>query len=304
MTKPTVKTRPTTLEDYNSRFEGLITEHGRNLGLQFKPQPSDIIITPYGKSGTTWLQQIVHGLRTRGDMNFDDISRVVPWLEVSHDLGLDIHAPQKGQPRAFKSHLNWHDVPKGGRYIVSIRNPKDVLVSSFRFLEGWFFEVGSISLTAYAHEQFLFPEPTKGYWNHLLSWWSQRQNENVLLLSFEEMKRDLPQTIRAVAQFIGVELDDELYDIVSAQSSFEFMKQHQDRFDDRLMRDRSELIGQLPTGSDSSKVRAGKVGGHTSELTPELDKQLDDIWQEVIQPAIGFNSYDEFQKGVFHLLRN
>ena len=34
----------------------------------YKPQPTDIVITPFGKSGTTWTQQIFHTLRTRGDM--------------------------------------------------------------------------------------------------------------------------------------------------------------------------------------------------------------------------------------------
>ena len=300
MTKST-RTRATTIEEYNTRFTGITTDYGRNLGLQFQPNPSDIIITPYSKSGTTWLQQIVHGLRTRGDMAFDDISRVVPWLEVSYDLGLDINAPQHAHPRTFKSHLNWYNIPKGGRYIVSIRDPKDVLVSSFRFVEGWFFAVNSISLTDYAQSEFLNPDPQKGYWHHLLSWWSQRDNEQVLLLSFEEMKRDLPKTIRTVAKFCGIELDDELFETALKQSSFDFMKQHQNRFDDRLMRERSEEICELPPNSDSSKVRMGQTGVYKAELTAVLAQQLDDIWQATIEPALGFSTYEAFQQAVVAL---
>jgi hypothetical protein len=84
-----------------ARFEKSI-----RLGLAYQPQPTDVIISPYAKCGTTWLQQIVHGLKTRGDIDFDDISRVVPWLEWAYELGLDIYAPQKGTFRAFKSHLS------------------------------------------------------------------------------------------------------------------------------------------------------------------------------------------------------
>ena len=102
---------------------------GLEHGLAFRPRPSDVIISPFGKCGTTWLQQVFHGLRTRGDMDFDDISRVVPWIETAHDLGLDLDAPQRGAPRGYKSHLPYDLVPKGARYIVSIRNPKDALVS-------------------------------------------------------------------------------------------------------------------------------------------------------------------------------
>ena len=32
-----------------------------------------VIITPFAKCGTTWLQQMVHSLRTGGDLDFDDI---------------------------------------------------------------------------------------------------------------------------------------------------------------------------------------------------------------------------------------
>lgn len=286
------------MEDYNSRFKGLTTEVGSQLARDFQPHPTDIIITPYSKSGTTWLQQMVHSLRSGGDMDFDDISRVVPWLEVSYDLGIDINAPQKWQPRAYKSHANWHDVPKGGRYIVSIRDPKDVLVSSFRFVEGWFFEKGAFSITEYAENSFLNPEDGRGYWNHLLSWWSQRHNDNVLLLSFEWMKGNLAETVRRVADFNGIALDDALFELVVQQSSFDFMVAHKDRFDDKLLRQRSEKIGRLPPNSDSSKVRKGEVGSHLYELTPALHQQLDAIWQRTIEPVLGYRSYQEFQQAL------
>lgn len=288
-----MKTRPTTIADYTTRLDGLVTDHGWAAGLTFKPHPTDIIISPFNKSGTTWLQQIVHGLRTRGDMAFDDISRVVPWLEMSTDLGLDIEAEQRGFPRAFKSHLTWHKVPKGGRYIVPIRDPKDVLVSAFHFVEGWFFEKGAFSLEEWAEASYLNPAEEHGYWHHLLSWWPQRACENVFILTFEQMKADLPQTVQRVAEFIGIDMDQELFDLVVHQSSFEFMQAHKDRFDDSLIRARTEIIGQLPSGSDSSKVRAGKVGGHKEKLTANLHQQLDARWAQLIEPELGFASYAE-----------
>ena len=38
--------------------------------------------------------------------------------------------------------INLQEV-KGGRYIVSVRDPKDVMVSMYRFSEGWWFEPGT-----------------------------------------------------------------------------------------------------------------------------------------------------------------
>ena len=103
---------------------------------------TDVVISPFGKCGTTWLQQIAHTLRTRGDMAFDDISRVCPWIETSADLGLELDVEQRANPRVFKSHLDADRVPRGGRYIVSCRDPRDAVYSMYKFMEGWLLEPG------------------------------------------------------------------------------------------------------------------------------------------------------------------
>jgi hypothetical protein len=170
------KTRARSLEEMEARLQGMITPDGLARGLGFRPRPTDVIISPFGKCGTTWLQQIVHSMRTRGDLDFDDISRVVPWLETSTDLGLDLDAPQRAEPRAFKSHLPWTAVPKGGRYIVSLRDPRDALVSMYRFLEGWFFEPGAIGIEEFARRRFMNRDEGRDYWTHLVSWWEVRRS--------------------------------------------------------------------------------------------------------------------------------
>jgi len=286
--------RATSLDEMGERMQHLGSDEGRAAGLAFQLEPDDVVISPFAKSGTTWLQQTVHGLRTRGDMDFFDISRVVPWLETSTDLGLDLSGPQRGAFRAFKSHLDWHEIPKGGRYIVSIRDPKDVLVSLYRFLEGWWFETGTISITEWAHKRFLANAPD-GYWSHLLSWWTQRDNENVLLLSYEEMKTDFRSTVQTIAAFLDIELDEELEQIVLHQSSLDFMLVHKDKFDDLLMRQRSEQVCGLPRGGDSAKVRNGQVGAYLYELPVEVSGEFDRVWQAEITPLLGFSSYDEFR---------
>jgi hypothetical protein len=135
--------RATTLAELQVKMGRLVSDAGFAAGLAFVPRPSDVIIASYAKCGTTWLQQMVHSLRTGGDLDFDDISRVVPWIETASDLGLDLDGTQRGEPRAFKSHLAFDQVPAGARYIVSVRDPRDALVSAYRFFEGWFFEPGS-----------------------------------------------------------------------------------------------------------------------------------------------------------------
>lgn len=122
----TPRARATSFEELGALFARLGDPELSKLSVaEFEPRPTDVIITPFGKSGTTWTQQIVHTLRTRGDMDFDDISRVVPWIETSRLLGLDINADQQWLPRVFKSHLSYDKVPKGATYINVIRSPVD-----------------------------------------------------------------------------------------------------------------------------------------------------------------------------------
>lgn len=264
-------------------------------GLKLKLRPDDVIISPFGKSGTTWLQQIVHTLRTRGDMDFDDISRVVPWIETSSALGIDLDAEQKSNPRAFKSHLDYETIPKGGKYIVSIRNPEDALNSMYKFMEGWFIEPGSISLEEFALKRFI---ASQSYWKHLVSWWAHRNDTNVLMLCYEQMTVDPDALIRRVAEFIDVPLDDELLAITLEHSSFSYMLEHKDRFDDALMRALSETKANLPKGSDSSKVRKGKIG--ETSMPEVVQAELDEKWRQLIKETLGFVNYAELVAELNH----
>ena len=194
------KKRATSLPELGEKLGKMFNEDALKQGLAIKLRPTDVVISPFGKSGTTWTQQIVHTLRTRGDMDFDDISRVVPWIETSPALGLDLDAEQKANPRAFKSHLDWDDMPRGGKYIIVIRDPRDACYSMYKFMEGWFLEPGTVSIDDFAAQSFI---GQGAYWKHLLSWWNRRDDDDVLLMAFEHMKQDLTGSIKRIADFIG-----------------------------------------------------------------------------------------------------
>ena len=228
-------------------------------------------------------------------MDFDDISRVVPWIETSSALGIDLDAEQKSNPRAFKSHLDYETIPKGGKYIVSIRNPEDALNSMYKFMEGWFIEPGSISLEEFALKRFI---ASQSYWKHLASWWAHRNDTNVLMLCYEQMTVDPDALIRRVAEFIDVPLDDELLAITLEHSSFSYMLEHKDRFDDALMRALSETKANLPKGSDSSKVRKGKIG--ETSMPEVVQAELDEKWRQLIKETLGFVNYAELVAELNH----
>lgn len=277
------------------RMQHFVTQRSLKQAAQFKPRDTDVFIATYPKCGTTWLQQIVHGLRSHGDMNFDEITRVVPWLELAHDLGLDIYAEQAGDIRAYKSHMSYDDTPKGGRYISIIRDPKEVLVSFYRFFDGWLFEAGSVSLDAFAKEFFMQREDGKRYWSFIKSFWRQRDRDDVLLLCYEDMKQDLQSAIKTIASFCEIDLNQGLLEIVSRQSGLEFMLSQKEKFDDHLVRDaRNNALG-LPHGGDTTKVQSKNSAEQENKLSEEIINMLGEIWQQEITPKTGFADYHEMR---------
>lgn len=107
------------------------------------------------------------------------------------------------------------------------------------------------------------------------------------------MKANLPHTVRNVADFIGIELDDELFEIVLKHSSYEFMKAHKGQFNDVMMRELSEKNCGIPPGGDASKVRAGQTGAHKQELPRDVGTMLDIIWQQEIGKQFGLKTHED-----------
>jgi len=285
--------RPTTVAEMHERLKNFSTPEGWQRGLDYKPDPTDVFIVTPPKCGTTWMQQIVHGLRTRGSMEFDEITRVVPWINMAHDMGIDIHAPQVAQPRAFKTHTTLDEAPKGGKYIVIVRDPCDALLSDYHFMEGMFFEKGSISLESFAREAFI---PGQDIHKHINAFWHRRRDEDVLPLCYENMKADLPRTIERTAEFIGISLDEELKQIVLRQSDIKFMQEHKDQFEDHIVRLARGAAMGLPPDGRLNKVRNGQVGEAKQVVPDEIMHELDDLWNKEITMKIGLKSYEDLRK--------
>lgn len=285
--------RPASIAEMHERMNGFATAEGWQRSLDYKPAPTDVFIVTPPKCGTTWMQQIVHGLRTRGSMDFDEISRVVPWINMAHDIGIDIYAPQVAKPKAFKTHSTLVEVPKGGKYIVVLRDPCDALISDYHFMGGMFFDKNSVSLEEFAREDFI---PSRGIHKHIFAFWDRRTDADVLPLCYENMKADLSRTIERVAEFIGIDLDDELRQIVLRQSDIKFMQEHREQFEDHLVRKARSAAMHLPLNGQLNKVRNGQVGESERVLPDDIRKELDAVWQAEITARIGLRTYEDLRK--------
>ena len=283
--------RPTNIIQVKKSLSFFQSDEGRDAGLAYRPNKEDTFIATYPKCGTTWIQQLVHCLRTRGDTDFGEITDVVPWLEMSYDLGVDNYAPQKATPQCFKSHLSWNEIPKGGRYIHITRNPEAVLLSFYNFFDGWFFETGSITLDEFTEELFLQGTSSGLYWNHIIEWWPQRERPDVLFLCYEKMLENPENLIHTIADFMQIKLDRELLNITLEHSSVSYMRKHVSQFDDHPLKQKLDPVCGLPEGGSSSKVSIPGDKKIKPVISEEMKHKLNQKWQEVITPKIGLESY-------------
>lgn len=287
--------RPTSVDAVRERLSRFATDEGRQRGLDIEVRADDVFIATYPKCGTTWMQQIVHGLRTRGAMQFAEIGAVVPWLEMAYDIGMDPAAEQVARPRAFKSHLHWGNVPKGGRYIHVTRDPVAAAISLYRFFEGWVFEAGCIDIDTFVAEFFTGGSGSGRYWDHLQSWWPARSRDDVLFLCYEELVANPADGIVRVAALLEIDLDDALLALVLEQSSRSFMAARGKQFDDHLLRRARDAVMRLPPGGSSTKVQA-QAPDDRYQLAPQSVAKFEQNWQEYVLPATGLASYAELRR--------
>lgn len=243
----------------------------------YQPGAHDVFVCSYFKSGTNWTLQIAVQIAHRGAATFEHIHDLVAWPEANargRGIGVRIEdeTPWRNAPtqlRVIKTHLRCAQVPysEAARYICVVRDPKDVFVSSYHFMRD-----GTLGVLMPSKDKwlrtFLSNDAVSGSWaEHLNGWWQLRARSNVLFLTYEQMKRDLPGSVRRIAALMGVVLSAAELERVVQQSSFEHMKSIADRFD-LGARHRAHRAG-------SRMIRRGESGGSGEMLTVAEQQRID-----------------------------
>lgn len=64
------------------------------------------------------------------------------------------------------------------------------------------------------------------FWENVRSWWAIRHLPNLLMVHFEDLKRDLPGQMRRIAEFLEVPIDEARWPAMVEHCSFNYMKAH------------------------------------------------------------------------------
>jgi aryl sulfotransferase len=253
---------------------------------EFSFRESDVVVATFGKTGTTWVQQIVGQLIFQGSENVS-IGAISPWIEYRGNPWPDVQAALQRQThrRFVKTHLPHEALPHFDKayYIYVARDARDQIWSAYNHLvnlnamallpkKAGDRDLGKdeLDVRTYYHELLDRDGPDAWpYWSHVLSWWNARHLPNVLLVHFARLKTDIHAEIMRIAEFLGINAHGDVIQRVIEHTSFEYMK-----------RNAENIVGTAASplrGGPSTLINLGTNGRWASVLSNDEVAKCDRI---------------------------
>ncbi|KAM4040576.1 sulfotransferase 6B1 [Anomaloglossus baeobatrachus] len=194
----------------------------------FEVREEDLMMIAYPKCGSNWTILLLHSIVY--DVYKKKPSALVPLIEFK---GSDKFETLKleSSPRVLGSHLHYDNIPqpffdKKIKMLVVFRNPKDTAVSLFHFYNS------NPMLPTYSSWDEFFPDFMAGkvvwgsYFDHAVAWNKHLDEDNVLLITFEDMKHDLEGSVKKITEFLGIPFSEEQAKQVADKGTFKAMKEN------------------------------------------------------------------------------
>ena len=268
---PTVRRPTRVVRDYLSSslvWEDFLARGGFVAG--------DIVVADPFKAGTTWTQRILQQILDDGEEPDQGLAETSPWLDSSWGdharmLALLDEQRRSGRRRMMKSHLPADAIPiaKEARYLFVGRNGKDIGASFHNYL--FHFSPETMATINRIHAEWsgdptplVIPERMRDFFDRWLerdgygccdlfdvvrSWWRLRNEPNVLLVHYAQLRRDLRGQVVRLATFIGVDPGTLRIDRILEHCSYEYMRTRAEQlapFGGKHMTDSSSFFQKGP----------------------------------------------------------
>jgi hypothetical protein len=206
---------------------------------EYVPRPEDIFVATQMRCGTTWMQQVVYQIVTRGTGEFTDsgirhLNTLSPWIDATNTVTIEA-APLTGTPpaRIVKTHLPAALCPysPAARYIYVARHPVSAFASIIDFnrtmVGPYLPPIETMADWFCSDRMYWLPWPT-----HVDGWWRLSQEKpNVLFVHFEEMSRDFGGVLDRISAFLDRRLSAAERTRVMERCTFTYMKDREEWFE-------------------------------------------------------------------------
>ena len=220
--------------------------------LQFEDRDDDIFVITFLKSGTTWVQMILYQMLTDGCMDFEHIYDVSPWItNQSHEGGSPDKVNKLPSPRIIKTHDPYQDFDENfkGKFIYVFRDGRDVAVSLYHHVKNY----NNADLKFDENfKKYFSVEENYNWFTFSKSWLENKNNFNILYIKYSDLKDRFEETIKIIAHFLAIELDENTLQRIKERSSFSFMKQYESKFGEQPQKKDKRIFDQF--------IRKGEVG--------------------------------------------
>ncbi|KAM4693529.1 sulfotransferase 6B1-like [Discoglossus pictus] len=258
------------LFDYNGvlYLHGLCCKETFQVMNTLEARKDDVLLASYPKSGTIWTFQIlsdmIYTVNNKPKVDY------LPLIECgSPEHFEDIN--KMPSPRFLSTHLQADNVPKSifkvkPQILVVIRNPKDTAVSCYHF-----YQKNPMLPTMKSWDEF-FPYFLNGkvfwgsYFDYAVGWNKYADDDNVLIITYEEMKKDLVSAVRKISKHYGFALTDEQVHFVADKCTFKNMKEKSEDYRE---------FGQ-------ALFRKGDVGDWKKHFSEAQSKEMDAKFEKLL----------------------
>jgi len=212
--------------------------------------PADVIFSSYPRSGTTWSRFTLFEILTGRAAGFEAVNSTICSI-AAHSNGPRL-LPQNG--KFIASHERYR--PEYKRAIYLARDARDVALSEFAYTRALEFFEGDLDqfLTTFLCGKI----SAFGPWQrHVTSWLDSpiAATGNLLVVRFEDLRQNPREGFARMAEFLGVNVDEERIRQAIANNSLDKMKEKEEAEPQR-----ASVKGRF--------VRGGAVQGWRGKLTP------------------------------------